>query len=48
MKQREQYIQNTKSLIKGTVLEIVAEKGTVANPGVPLLRLEIWINCISR
>jgi HlyD family secretion protein len=38
-KQREQYIQNTKSPIKGTVLEIVAEKGTVANPGVPVIEI---------
>lgn len=38
--QREQYIQDTESPIDGTVLKISAEKGTIANPGIPIV--EIW------
>lgn len=37
--QKEQYVQNTKSPISGTVLKMGAEKGTVVNPGVPIIEI---------
>jgi len=38
-KQKEQYIQNTKSPMQGTVLKIGGEKETVVNPGVPVIEI---------
>lgn len=38
-KQKEQFIQDTKSPIEGTVLSVSAKEETVANPGVPVIEV---------